>query len=246
MSPPRTRADHLTELADNIRELTQPRTHTETREVTHTQNHKRWRAREKHTITMPSLLQSLTDALTPGNTGEPTGATSFESRPSADLEPLRVWTLIRDQTNTWNTTLGMRQHTLHARLTGLVSAHHTDQQLDQLTWDTANWVRQAKIATGWDPASFTLGDRCPGCMRKHCLVVSGDLETATCDRCKMQWQHDTIHLLGRILEDNRTQETLTTTRCPATNTTDACYLTTHHTGEHRGPTGRYWHTQAAS
>jgi hypothetical protein len=239
----KSRAEMLTDLADNIRELTQPRTHTETREVTHTQGRKRWRAREKHTITMPSLLQSLTDALQPGNTGEPTGAAGYESRPSADLEPLRVWTLIRDQTNTWCLTLSIKRPTLEERLSGLVSAHTDNNELDQLAWDAANWVRQAKIATGWDPASITLGDRCPGCMRKHCLTVSGDLETATCNRCKMQWQHDTIHLLGRILEDNRTHETLTTTRCTDTTTTDNCYLTTNHKGEHRGPTGRYWHTQ---
>jgi hypothetical protein len=218
-----TRSDMLANLADDIRELTQQRTHTEYRETTKTDGQKRTRVRQPHTITMPSLLQSLQAALEPGTTGELIGTANFESRPSADLEPLRVWTMIRNETLTWCNELKIERDTLAACLSGLVSAHHTDNQLTQITTAATRWVKQAKLATGWDPEPITLNQHCPYCWAKNQITVTGDLQHARCARCRTEWTHDTIGLLGQMLTTN-TQPTVTTHPCPWDN----CYRAGQH------------------
>jgi hypothetical protein len=236
----RSRGDYLADLADLVRELTEPRTHEEMREeVLQKVGKKRTWVREKHITTHPSLLQSLMNALTPGVTGDSLGGAGFESRPAADLEPLRVWTLIRDQTAFWCARLHIERKTLTGALAGLVSANHDDQQLEQIVRDVEAWVRQAKQATGWEAAPFTLGDRCPDCRRRNCLTVSGDLTYVRCSSCERDWPTEMIGLLGQMLEQNRTQETVGV-RCASMTESDACYLVASHKGEHRGPTGRYW------
>jgi hypothetical protein len=229
------RPEMLANLADDIRELTQQRTHTEYRETTKTDGQKRTRIRQPHTITMPSLLHSLEAALEPGITGELIGTANFESRPSADLEPLHVWRTIRDETRHWCWTLDYHRTTLAEQLSGLVSAHHTDTQLELITSDANRWVRQARIATGWDPAPFVLDQRCPYCQSKNQLQVTGDLEHATCRRCNTQWGHDTIGLLGQMLRTNTQQETATPIPCPW----EACYRQGPHT-DHWTRDGKTW------
>jgi len=231
----RTRQDMLADLADLVRELTEPRTSTEYRETVKIDGQKRTRVREPHTITMPGLLQSLMNALEPGVTGELIGTASFESRPSADLEPLRVWRLIQTGTSEWCTQLGIKRHTLTGALSGLVSATHTDSQLETIAYQVASWVKAARLATGWDAEPFTLNQHCPYCWAKNQITVTGDLEHARCGRCKTEWTHDTIGLLGQMLTNNQTQETLALQSCDWPD----CYRAGQH-DEHWTKDGRTW------
>src|SRR5438874_1120773 len=99
----------VADLADAVNELTEPRHHVETLEITITETEvtgrrrkaKRTRQRRKHIVELPSLLESLTEAMVPGATGDPATMGGFESRPSAELEPVNVVRMIRSEATTW-------------------------------------------------------------------------------------------------------------------------------------------------
>lgn len=239
----RTRGDLLADLADHINELTEIRHHAEIREVTEVFGDKRKRVRKRHIITMPCLLQSLAEAMSPATTGDTTAA-GYESRPPAALEPINVMLLIRTELSVWCSILGVRgRKTLHGKLKALVSAAHTDQQLTLLEREANNWVRRAKLATGWEAESFSLNQACPNCGRKHAISVTADLQWAVCKRCTTAWDPNTIGLLSQMLLANETKETLAVGRCYDLNGADECYLVAAHLGEHRNSTGRHWPQQ---
>jgi hypothetical protein len=94
----RTRPELLADLADAINELVEPRHHTEMLIKTviesidanggRRRKAKRTRQRQRHTVTLPALLESLRSASVPGSSENGTGSGSFESRPAAELEAL--------------------------------------------------------------------------------------------------------------------------------------------------------------
>jgi hypothetical protein len=242
MSGAKTRNDLLADLADDVRELTEPRHHTEMVEAVERDGAKRRRVRRPHPVTMPSLLQCLLDCLTPASSGDMAAVVaSFESKPSADLEPLRVFRAIEDGADHWCAMLSIEASTVTARLSRLVGAHHTDQQLSEIARDVHRWVRDARIATGWDAPSFTLGDACPNCGRRNTLVVSGDLDHAKCGRCRMEWPHDLIGILSQMLIANQTEEVVRAGgMCGAPLADETCYLVPDHQDLHVTPRGRCW------
>jgi hypothetical protein len=208
-----TRGDLLADLAAAVNELVEPRHHAEIYETEVDRGTaKRRRIRRRHIITLPSLLQSLEDAMRP-STGEAGAPAGYESRPAAELEPAAVMRLITDSSAMWARVFGIRKETLAGRLRGLVSAHHTDTQLETLTREAGYWVRRARLATGWDPAPFTLNQPCPYCWARNALTITGDLERARCSGCGQEWDELTIGLLGQMLTANETQETAVLVRC---------------------------------
>lgn len=242
----RTRGDLLADLADSINQLVEPRHVTEHVEQRVTDQHVtrsgkiRVRSRQMrtaHTVTLPGLVQALREAAEPGAT-EQAGSTgaAFESRPAAELEPLAVLRDITEEASTYARAFGAldKGKSLTKTLHALVGAHHTDEQLRNLTIDAARWVRRAKQATGEEAAPITLGDRCPYCGRRG-LVVSGDLQTARCVRCGDSWSHDTIGLLADMLRANQERETMTTpVRCWMSDCTRTGPHEVH--ANHRGQT----------
>jgi hypothetical protein len=212
----------LMDLADAINELTRPRQHTEyveqrVTEPTVREGRKRaksGRVRRAHHVTMPPLLKQLADASVPGSGISVGGPVGFESRPSAELEPLSVLRDISDRVGFW-----VRVFDLDARkplpdiLSALVSAPHDDEQLASITRQAVTWVRQARIATGLEPAPITLGDACPYCWVKNSLTIAGDLRSARCGRCGKAWDVDTIGLLADMLRANQEQPTLVEVPC---------------------------------
>lgn len=223
--PARTRPQLLTDLADAVTELVEPRHHTEYLIKTVTtsvdanggrrRKAKRTRQRERHTVTLPGLLQSLSNAVVPGASISGAGSSGgFESRPAAELEAVAILRDIARDAQRWGKDLGLtRTATVAGTLRSLVSAPHTDEQLRALARDADRWVKRARIATGFDAAPITLGDPCPACGRRNALTITGDLEKATCDRCGTWWDHDTIGQLAELLRANQTQETAVTVRC---------------------------------
>lgn len=216
-----SRSLNLIDLADAIRSLTQPSQHTEYIEATvieppagRRRTTKRTRQRRPHTTTQPGLLEALHRAAVPGAAGD-AGVSSggFESRPSAELEPLSVLREIADDAGFWARTFGIEQPTLALTLSALVSAPTDDRQLELITHQADRWVRRARIAIGLDPAPVTLNEPCPYCMRRHALVISGDLRSAKCSRCGTSWSPNTIGLLADMLRTSETQETAAAVRC---------------------------------
>lgn len=218
----KTRHENLMDLADSIRELTEPRHHTEYVELTVVETvtrrgrtrERRRRERRAHIIELPGLLQALAQAARPGSSdASGTAAGGFESRPSAELEPLSVLREITDDMGFWARTFSIERVTLAGNLSALVSAPHDDPQLEHIANQARRWVRRARMATGFDPAPMTLSEPCPYCHRRHALTISGDMQRARCNRCGVDWTPDTIGLLADMLRANETQETMTDPRC---------------------------------
>jgi hypothetical protein len=241
----RTRAEHLVDLADAVRALTEPRHHVEYLEesiseerVTANGRRKatRTRRRRAHHTTQPALLEALADAMIPGATGEPGAPAGFESRPAAELEPASVLRTIRDGATTWARQLGIDRDTLPRTLSALVGAAHSDEQLARIAGDARSWVRRARLACGYDAAPRPLNQPCPYCGRGG-LVVSGDLESAKCIRCGVTWTVDTIGLLADMVRNNQERETLAdvTSRCWMPD----CRMTGAHE-VHQDGRGRTW------
>ncbi|WP_375490240.1 hypothetical protein [uncultured Jatrophihabitans sp.] len=212
----------LIDLSEAINQLTRPRRHTETIEdivtdivVSRTgkQRGRRRKIRRQHTTTLPPLLDELRDASRPGSGSDQPGSSGgFESRPSAELEPLSVLREIIDDATRWARTLRVDRSDLPAMLSALVSAPHDDSQLTMLAMQAERWVHRAKQATGHEPLPVTLNQACPICGKRSALVVSGDLDAAKCSRCGARWTTDTIALLTEMLKANE-GETMTAQRC---------------------------------
>jgi len=218
-----TRREMLADLADAINELVEPRQHSEMLEATvivaeHVTRSGKTRAkrtleRRRHTITLPCLIQSLRDAAVPGAGDSGAASGGFESRPSAELEPLSVLREITDDTGVWSRTFSIERPTLERTLSALVSAHSDDAQLRKMTRQAQRWVRRARLATGFDRAPITLGAPCPYCQAKNQITVTGDMEWGRCARCGTEWTPDTIGLLAEMLTANVEHETLALAPC---------------------------------
>lgn len=239
-----TRAELRADLADAVRELTEPRHHVEYLERSVTEviddgrrrKGKRTRQRRRHAVTLPSLLQALLEAMTPASSADSIGGSGFESRPSAELEPISVLRMITEQTGVWCRLLSVDRATLVAALHGLVGSEATDEQLAHLAHDAERWVKRARLATGFDKAPLTLNQPCPYCGRRHAIVVTGDLTAGRCSRCGTEWTPDTIGLLADMLTANTTQVTMALPRCVWA---PDCHRMGPH-DEHADGSGRTW------
>jgi hypothetical protein len=217
----RTRGDLLADLAASINELTERRHHTEhvirnvTLEVDTGRRKKARRSRQRtaHTVTLPSLLDSLSLAAVPGASESGPSGGGFESRPAAELDAIYVLRTIAVGATNWAHTLGVTRATLPGMLRGLVSAQHTDDQLRTLQREVERWVRLARIATGFDAPPMTIDNPCPSCGRKNCLVVTGDLNRVHCRRCGEVWDHDTVAMLAELIRVNTKQRTVADVPC---------------------------------
>lgn len=238
----------LIDLADAVRELTEPSRHVEylehavTRTVTTRSGKiraKRTRERRRHATTLPPLLDELHTAAVPGS-GEDGASTSaaFESRPAAELDPVSVLREITDDLGFWVRTFAIERKDLVGNLRALVSAPADDAQLERIASQASRWVRLARVATGRDPLPITLADPCPYCFRRNSLVIAGDLARAKCIRCGTRWNPDTIGLLADMLRKSETQETVADVRCWMAD----CARRGAH-DEHRDERGRTWQRQ---
>jgi hypothetical protein len=216
----RTRAELLTDLADAVRELTETRTLTEYRERVRVEppsgrrkRQRRVRRREAHRVTLPGLLESLRVAAVPGSAEAGCATGGFESRPSAELEPLSVLREITDDVGRLARRFGIERGTLVGAVRGLVSLSTDDETLADIGRQAARWVRRARVATGIDPAPITLSEACVYCGRRNALVIAADLQAARCSRCGVEWDMNTIGLLAEMLTANQTRTTMPEVPC---------------------------------
>lgn len=243
------RNDMLADLADAVNELTEPRHEATRYEVAAkprtTTAGKRRRSQspyETHVVTLPSLLQSLADAVEPGMDGDMLAVGSFESQPSADMAAIAAAVKIRAQVLAWCQRLELKPAaTISGTVSRLVSANHTLPQLHDLLKDAKSWVRTCRIATGYDPAPRTVDIPCPNCNGKHVLTLFGEGHDllVKCSKCQLDWPDEHIGLLTQMIEQNLTQTTLTADGpCPIS---PGCYRRGVH-DEHWNSRGNTWLT----
>lgn len=233
--------DYLVELADAVRELTEPRK-SETRHEVRVQNKRgHWkRVRKTHRVELPCLLDSLAEAIEPASDGEALLANSFNSQPSADIAAIAATARIRSEALEWASELHVPVKPLKVLLPALISAATTAGKVKPLSNAAKSWARTARLATGFDEP-FMPDIPCPYCAKSHSLVADLDPKDETrkvfCRNCKVDWDESTIGLLSDMLLANQTRTTMTEAG-PCPDFPD-CQARGGHV-RHYDSRGRYW------
>lgn len=204
----------LQQLADDVRELVEPRQHTEPR---WTWTRKRNRKLTKHVTAVPSLLNQLREhTREPVTEGNDNGGGTRNVPESRTPEGSRAFDLLLtiETGAAWWVGVAFRQPLRpHAEgnLANLVGCATTagwyDQ--DQAAADIANWRRQAEEITGWRDPDRQPYVRCPTCNRLGTLRVDLGQRHAWCVACRSVWSEaeGTIGLLADHIRAERDHPT---------------------------------------
>lgn len=203
-----TTPDRRMDLADYVRELTQPHTHTEhyTMRV-----NGGWQPRNHH-VHVPALLAQLANNDTPSAAADDGPRPGYTSKPAARLDALAALTDIDLAVNRWITDIGDQpQHLDTARalqqLHALV-ADADDVTRAEVTRDVRRWWTRARIVTGWDSPAWTPDNTCPSCGERGTLRVRLADHIAMCTyrgnlheggrraACEATWSEETIGVLA--------------------------------------------------
>lgn len=204
----------LTQLADLVDELTQPRQHTE--RIWDRDKHRNKRLRRAWTTVRPGLLTQLVEAITEATPGptDGTGHTIPASRPPGCWEAAARHSEITAGAAFWCWELDLDQRdTVEGNLHALVGAYpalNEDIQA-RLLAAVRRWHTLAATMTGWATESFRPDVPCPVCDRHGVLRVHLDRDAGFCTNhdCKATWNADTIGVLRdyiRTMSDAPTRE----------------------------------------
>lgn len=211
------------ELADYVRELTQPHTHVETYQTRSLTGGGFVDAR--HITHVPPLLVQLANNDTPSQAADDGPRAGYASKPAARLDALAALTDIDLAINRWITDIGdqpahldtaraLRQ--LHALVadTGAVD-EVTRREVER---DVRRWWTRARIVTGWDSPAWTPDNTCPQCGERGTLRVRladhigmctyrGNLhESGRREACEATWSEETIGVLADHIRHESEQE----------------------------------------
>lgn len=196
MTQPRPRMD----LADYVRELTLPHTHTETyptKSITGPGF-----VDTRYTTHVPSLLTQLWDNDIPSSTAETGTRPGFASKPAARLDALDAAVRIDLEANRWVTDLGEHARTTDTRQV-IRQLHSLVPSADPVTrhaieHDVRRWWIRARIETGWDSPAWTPDATCPQCGMRGTLKIRLAEHIGRCvnDACGATWSEATIGLLA--------------------------------------------------
>lgn len=186
--------DHLTDIADDIRDLTQP--------YKHEQPYDRIVGGQvkpaKHVTRHPSLIDQLRAAETAGR-GSDGQVSGYESRPAARLEAIATLTQIDTEAATWIT---WRRHKLRPTtednlraVVGIATDLGPDDR-SELAGEVRRWLTWARVVTGWDSPPWRPNVPCPMCAVKGGLRIRLLEESAACLDCGSVWDKGTIGLLA--------------------------------------------------
>lgn len=186
------------QLADYVRELTEPHQHVEAYTV---KTKAGWVGR-RHITRAPSLLAQLWDNDTPSQAAGDGPRPGFKSKPAARLEALDAAIRIDLEASAWVRDLGEDdRHTDTAatiqQLHGLtVSADPVQRRA--IEHDVRRWWTQARIVTGWDSPAWSPDNTCPQCGERGTLKVRLGEHIGMCthDQCRATWDESTIGLLA--------------------------------------------------
>jgi hypothetical protein len=185
------------QLADYVRELTEPHQHRE--EYTIRGLTGGWAGRT-HVTRVPALLDQLWDA--PSNAAESGSSAGYESRPAARLDALDTAARIDIQAARWITDLGETPRSLNTsdlvhQLHGLVPSADPAQR-SAIASSVRSWWLQARIVTGWDSPAWSPDNTCPQCGERGTLKIRLAEHIGMCknDACDATWDETTIGLLA--------------------------------------------------
>lgn len=179
----------LDDLLANADELTDPRRHTEVISAWDRNRNKRTKRR---TITLPSLLVQLAEAVVPGEAYvEQDGAQGgFASSPPARLDAIDRLLAIEAGAARWVTSIGLTLRTDTAgnirALVGIAATLDSDT-LDALATEIYLWRTWAATVTGWQTPPWRPRASCPVCETIGTLRVRLDRKTACCMSCGEAW-----------------------------------------------------------
>lgn len=185
------------QLADFVRELTEPHTHTEPYTV---RERGEWRT-HRHITRAPALLAQLWANDVPSSAAEDGQRAGFGSKPAARLDALDTAARIDLEVNRWVTDLGEDAplDTIAAlrKLNGLAASADPVQRRE-IAGDVRRWWIRARVVTGWDSPAWTPDNTCPQCGERGTLRVRLADHIATCvdDGCRATWDQQTIGLLA--------------------------------------------------
>lgn len=203
------------ELADYIRELTEPHTHTEHYRIRRGQT---WYG-ANHVTRVPPLIAQLWANDVPSQGAQDGPRPGFGSKPAARLDALDTAARIDHDAQVWITNLGGRVEPvadsidlvrrLHGRSASVVRCTRKAPRRDDnhkvvcCTWhaievDVRAWWTQARIVTGWDSPAWSPDSTCPQCGERGTLKVrfADQLGMCTNDACRVTWDVATIGLLA--------------------------------------------------
>lgn len=195
-----TRPPQRLELADYIRELTQPHTHREHYQY-QVAGRGTWYGQD-HVVRAPSLLQQLEQSDTPSQATEDGPRSGYASRPAARLDALAALAHIDLQAARWITDLGEQPRSLHTldlvlQLHGLTASAGLPAR-KAITASVRSWWITARIVTGWDSPAWRPDATCPQCGERGTLSVRLADKLARCshEACGATWDSENIGLLA--------------------------------------------------
>ena len=192
-------ADLLADIAAEADELTNPMLIVERVWTTNAHRHKR--LRKLWTVSLPSLLDQLAEAVVPGESyvaDEANTRSAFASRPAARLDAVDRLLAIQAGAATWCTQLGLtlREHAA-GNIRALVGASPTAGSDTQrlLKADLRSWRIWAATVTGWERPPHVPRAPCLACEQRGSLRIRLEQSTACCMACGATWDQASIGVL---------------------------------------------------
>lgn len=210
------------DLADYVRELTEPHSHVEVYQTRSLTGGGFVDAR--HVTHVPSLLTQLWENDVPSQAVETGTRPGFASKPAARLDALDTAVRIDLEAHRWVTDMGEHAHSTDTgrviqQLHGLVVSADPVVRRD-VTAAVRRWWTRARIVTGWDSPAWTPDATCPQCGERGSLKIrlTEHIGMCTNDQCGTTWEPTTIgvlaeHIRGESAEGRR-REKLGPCWCP--------------------------------
>lgn len=193
----------LTDLADLVDELCDPRQHVER---VHDRVDRGTRRMRAYISTQQGLLAQLAEAAVDGAAGDeqPGGRPVPQSRPPGCFEALARHTAITLHAARWCWDLRIEQRdTVEGNMRALVGAAAAldTGQLARLVTDARGWRHQAAVMTGWASPTFAPSVPCPACERRGTVRINLARQVAMCtsETCGAYWEADTIGVLAEYI-----------------------------------------------
>lgn len=194
-----TDTDPLVEIADEIRELTDPQHHAERYVMLDARNRPQ---KPKHHLTRhPSLLDQLRAAASAGRDGgDGPMVGGYESKPAARLEAIGQLLRIEQAVDDWLVRIfdvtprrGIEDQL--RQVAGLAPTLDTRKRV-HLAAEVHRWRIWARVVTGWDSPPWQPNVPCPCCERRGELRIRMLDKTAACLHCGAVWDASTFGLLA--------------------------------------------------
>jgi hypothetical protein len=191
----------LERITDDIDQLVNGQTTTETIDRITLINNRWKKTKERHSVHFPALLDQLTIAMhgTQMSTDD-IFRSAPASKPSARLDAIATWQRIDKQATDWAHILGTRARTpLPDRLRGLIGGAAARGDLQgKLASVVRSWTVEARVVTRLETPAYVPDVPCPNdeCERRGTLRIRLEAGIAACVQCGTFWDRDNITILG--------------------------------------------------